>query len=79
MSDTFDHEGDAWGSLDDYLNDGDGPSWRSNGWTTCRHCRKSVKWTHTAGGWRLTDGKDTLHNCLVKPARADEFEDESCG
>jgi hypothetical protein len=25
MSDTFDHEGDAWDSMEDYYNDGAGP------------------------------------------------------
>lgn len=25
MSDTFDHEGDAWNSMEDYYNDGAGP------------------------------------------------------
>ena len=75
MSDTFDHEGDAWASLDDYLNDGAGPVFGFNGWTICRHCLKSTKWKLTEGGWRLANSDGSTHNCLVKAASVDEFED----
>ena len=59
MSDTFDHEGDAWNSLgsfidddDDYLNDGAGPRYRES--PSCKRCgEKGLSWRETPYGWRL--------------------------
>lgn len=52
MSDTFDHEGDAWDSMEDYYNDGDGPRYRES--PSCKRCgEKGLSWRETPYGWRL--------------------------
>lgn len=64
MSDTFDHEADAW----DSLNDGyDEPNYSPKS-ITCKRCgEKYLKWKQLPQGWRLHNydpGKGlVLHVC----------------
>ena len=73
MSDTFNHEADAWDSLEH----GDPASYRT---PACRYCKsEAVYWRehYSMDGrsrWRLFDDKSNrLHDCRVKPD-ADAFD-----
>ena len=62
MSDTFDHEGDAWESL---MYDDSPTYWKMNK-PRCKYCgSKDVIWVIKDKGWRLfnTGTKGELHTC----------------
>lgn len=60
MSDTFDHEGDAWDSL---MWDDTPTNWAPKP-KTCKHCgERGLYWKQTPQGWRLAK-KGEVHNCL---------------
>ena len=64
MSDTFNHEADAWESLDNDAFDEDEPGpWRRG--TVCRRCGSTdVRWRQQGGHWvlfSLTPG--VVHRC----------------
>lgn len=75
MSDTFDHEGDAWDSLEgrDYWDGDDGPRYYRSPGPSLAHCRKCgalCAWRLDTSGWRLyQDGGP--HQCI---ARVDDFD-----
>lgn len=75
MSDTFNHEADAWDSLDwDYDEDEgqDGPGNRP-WWPRCKTCGAGpLQWRATGYGWRLYDG-DKRHVCDLTDARRAAF------
>jgi len=77
MSDTFDHEGDAWdaafaGELDDEEN------FRVGKYTACRRCGStSVHWRRLKEGWRLHDSSGALHICnQVTPGWVEAFKEK---
>lgn len=73
MSDTFNHEADAWGSLnDDHDDDGSPRSSRPR----CKFCGStSVAWVHTGVRWRLFDEDfKNPHSCPLRATPAD-FDD----
>lgn len=78
MSDTFDHEGDAWSSLDyedsfDEFHDGPGSYFLMTN-KVCRRCRASgLRWGATREGWRLFNSHWKQHIC-DNAASPDEFE-----
>lgn len=88
MSDTFDHEGDAWDSLND-LEDQDG-SWfgypvqslMPRAAPTCKRCgMRDLKWRWMDCGWRLYENERVEynrlkeHNCsLAKDSDFDAFD-----
>lgn len=61
MSDTFDHEADAWDGWEDGGAEDDD---RYAPWVkTCRHCYTTgLLWGQHQGRWRLYDGNE-LHVC----------------
>lgn len=64
MSDTFNHEADAWDSLlfTDQCNE---PSNYGMHEKTCRHCQTSgLMWGIHHGRWRLFDPNYGLHICF---------------
>lgn len=70
MSDTFDHEGDAWEcyNRDDY--DEDTLLRRKKSTVKCNRCGScNVKWAHNypIGGWRLYNPDKTIHTCNNAP------------
>ncbi len=76
MSDTFDHEGDAWASLDWCDGEDDSPGWGLRRQPRCYRCAAVCTWHHTGVHWRLMGPDGKLHSCS-KPASADDFEDVS--
>ena len=68
MSDTFDHEADAWDSLLFYDDEADDIPYRMRRKSiTCKYCSKTgFAWKQTPNGWRLVDMKGTIHSCLNK-------------
>lgn len=85
MSDTFDHEGDAWESEADreidYLLFGNGGRASRQKFLSCKGCGSiDVYWSETVNGWRLIN-MDTglVHNCRHEPASSDDFEVVSPG
>jgi hypothetical protein len=83
MSDTFDHEGDAWESEADreldYLLSGYCGAGRASPLRqifSCKHCGSiDVFWVETSQGWRLfNQANSTPHLCRHKSASADDFE-----
>lgn len=61
MSDTFDHEGDAWASLD-----WDDPDVWAPHPKTCKYCgEKGFYWKQTPNGWRLAK-KGEIHTCKLR-------------
>ena len=82
MSDTFDHEGDAWASLD-WTGEGNDPYGGGYGMPRrsgnaqyrrplCRECKTTCDWHHTGERWVLfSNGKP--HKCDI----SNQFED--CG
>lgn len=80
MSDTFDHEGDAWASLDDDRDD-DRAEYAYfarrrrpyfNAGVRCNRCGASCTWGMLQGKWRLVQ-HGSFHQC--GSAQLDEFED----
>jgi len=74
VSDTFDHEGDAWAQFDDWVTGGctDEPGPYRYAPTvskqkTCRECGKAgLRWGNVKGGrWRLFEG-GIEHVCSFK-------------
>lgn len=73
MSDTFDHEGDAWDSLDDIYFEGNGEepdcgqpmAVRQPKSKSCKHCGATgLRWINTDRGFRLySDAEQELHVC----------------
>lgn len=75
MSDTFDHEGDAWASFEDDVYFGAGPDGepdcgqpmrvRQPQRKSCKHCGATgLRWINTDRGFRLySDAEQELHVC----------------
>jgi hypothetical protein len=65
VSDTFDHEGAAWASLEDYYNDGDGPRYQP--FPRCKRCGAGgLRWAQLSEGvWVLRDAAGTPHSCPI--------------
>ena len=83
MSDTFDHEADAWESLDwDFSDSGVdryfGPYARRRAFKYCNYCgENNLHWAKTDRGWRLHDAGNVVHSCGKYHKRRinyDEFE-----
>lgn len=78
MSDTFDHEGDAWSSLDyedsfDEFNGGAG-AYIPSANKVCRRCGATgLRWCATGKGYRLFNLQWNQHVC-DNAASPDEFE-----
>jgi len=67
MSDTFDHEADAWCSRDyDEEDEVGGRTWaRRSAIVRCNRCRSmGVWWSETDKGWVLMEGSK-VHSCPV--------------
>jgi len=66
MSDCFDHEADAWDSLEfgrEDEPDACGGDWYGPRRVTCRYCdEEGFVWTKTEHGWRLFK-KGEIHSC----------------
>lgn len=79
MSDTFDHEGDAWDSLDDERDDGsDYPNRRARDYIPrppprCHRCGAICYWIQTNGKWVLHAGGKP-HVCPPKDNTPEGFE-----
>lgn len=79
MSDTFDHEGDAWASLDDREDEhysqyhrGHVGSYRGARHVRCNRCDAICTWCFANARWRLMEGR-ALHDCGT--VQDGEFED----
>jgi hypothetical protein len=80
MSDTFDHEGDAWDSMPDPFDHGDG--YWSGGYSLrrggrpvyqrplCRECKSTCDWKEWNGRWVLFEFGEP-HKCDI----SNQFED----
>ena len=82
MSDTFDHEGDAWGSLDDESDDDYYSPYGKSASPKCKHCGSTnVYWSEVSGYWRLYEegkriqpgNRKMLHSC--SQAELDDFDE----
>ena len=69
MSDTFDHEGDAWHSYESGR-EIDEPTYfgRCSDHTTwCKHCyMPGLKWRLADTGWRLFENRRDEHNAKIE-------------
>lgn len=64
MSDTFNHEADAWDSLL-FNEECEYPEGFIPHEKTCRHCGKSgLTWVMHDGKWRLAEQPNGLHVCF---------------
>jgi hypothetical protein len=83
MSDTFDHEGDAWSSLGDpfgHFDEYPGGGGLHASPPRCKFCgSRFVYWQHTGVRWRLYEAAGTgptPHVCQ-RTASLDDFDDIS--
>jgi hypothetical protein len=76
MSDTFDHEGDAY---EQQLNAEMDPDYEYNNYThksaICKFCKAGdLFWTTVNGKWALESRDRKLHRCLVEKAKTKQAE-----
>jgi hypothetical protein len=78
VSDCFDHEGDAWCSLEDFYNGG-GPHPNWPRLVTCNRCgAKGLVWGKVHNrktGYQLMNDDGEPHASTCNAAQDDEFED----
>jgi len=75
MSDTFDHEGDAWNDFYSREDGGASCSHTARAAPTCTRCGKTgLNWQHDGDSWVLHEGKFKVHRCPVATS-LDDFED----
>lgn len=90
MSDTFDHEGDAWDSLNDNDDNDDNDEGYAGGNVkrrrftggyvhssapSCKRCGKTgLNWQHDGERWVLHEGARKVHRCQSTNAIEDDFE-----
>lgn len=70
MSDTFDHEGDAWDSLNDGYYDEPGHYFTPRPPPKCRACGTTCYWVQENGRWQLNE-RGQRHIC---PPKIDNLE-----
>lgn len=72
MSDTFDHEADAWEDRIGREEHGDDPDPRDP--VTCKFCgADDVEWIHTGVRWRLFDSEAMRPHVCRNDCTADDF------
>jgi hypothetical protein len=73
MSDTFDHEGDAWDSLDGSDWDNTHDYWAPHKAPRCHTCGAICYWIMTNGKWVLHE-RGQRHVCPPKDNTPEGFE-----
>lgn len=79
MSDTFNHEADAWDSLSFFDADDHSESMCQHSgnpyYKQCKRCGAAgLRWGNNGNGYRLFDSRGMLHTCVGGVASPDEFE-----